>query len=81
MICLVLTGTLGVWTLLALLALPRLWKVLKVLSTPAARAAPPELSALAALVRGLVLLVTRRAGALFVLGLLLDAIYPVHLPT
>jgi 1,4-dihydroxy-2-naphthoate octaprenyltransferase len=80
-VCLVLTGTLSVWTLLVLLAAPQLWKVLKVLSSPRPEAAPPNYPLWPLWYVAWCFLVTRRAGALFVLGLILDAIVPAHLPT
>jgi 1,4-dihydroxy-2-naphthoate octaprenyltransferase len=80
-VCLVLTGTLSVWTLLVLLAVPRLWEVLKVLARPRPEAAPPNYPLWPLWYVAWCFLVTRRAGALLVLGLILDAIYPVHLPT
>jgi 1,4-dihydroxy-2-naphthoate octaprenyltransferase len=80
-ICLVLTGTLSVWTLLVLLAVPQLWKVLRVLSQPRPAAAPPKYPVWPLWYVAWCFLVTRRAGALFVIGLILDAIFPVHLPT
>jgi 1,4-dihydroxy-2-naphthoate octaprenyltransferase len=80
-VCLVLTGTLSVWTLLVLLAVPRLWEVLKVLSRPRPEAAPPNYPLWPLWYVAWCFLVTRRAGALFVAGLILDAILPVRLPT
>lgn len=80
-VCLVLTGTLSVWTLLVLLAVPRLWEVLKVLSRPPPAAAPPKYPLWPLWYVAWCFLVTRRAGALFVLGLILEAIFPARLPT
>jgi 1,4-dihydroxy-2-naphthoate octaprenyltransferase len=79
-VCLVLTGTLSVWTLLVLLAAPRLWDVLKVLSRPRPEAAPPNYPLWPLWYVAWCFLVTRRAGALFVLGLILEAIFPARLP-
>jgi 1,4-dihydroxy-2-naphthoate octaprenyltransferase len=78
-ICLVLTGTLGVWTLLTLLALPKLWEVLKVYNQPKPEQPPEGYPIWPLWYVAWAFLVTRRAGALLVLGLLLDAIYPYHL--
>ncbi len=75
---LVLVGTLGVWTLLVFLALPRLWKVLKIYSHPRPDTAPPNFPIWPLWYVAWAFLVTRRAGTLFVLGLLLNAIYPLH---
>ena len=80
-LCLVLTGTLSVWTLLVFLAVPRLFEVLKTLSRPKPAAAPPGYPLWPLWYVAWCFLVTRRAGALFVAGLLLDAIIPAHLPT
>ncbi len=79
--CLVLTGTLSVWTLLVFLAVPRLFEVLKTLSRPKPEAPPPGYPLWPLWYVAWCFLVTRRAGALFVAGLLLDAIIPAHLPT
>jgi 1,4-dihydroxy-2-naphthoate octaprenyltransferase len=77
--CLVLTGTLGVATLLVLLAAPRLVQVLRVYNQPKPAAPPPNYPLWPLWYVAWSFLITRRAGGLFVLGLLLDAIYPVHL--
>jgi 1,4-dihydroxy-2-naphthoate octaprenyltransferase len=78
-VSLVLTGTLGVWTLLCFGALPKLVQVLKVYNQPKP-ASPPENYPIWPLwYVAWAFLVTRRAGALFVLGLVIDAIHPVHL--
>jgi 1,4-dihydroxy-2-naphthoate octaprenyltransferase len=80
-LCLVLTGTLSAWTLLVFLAAPRLWEVLKLLSRPRPEAPPPNYPLWPLWYVAACFLVTRRAGALFVVGLILDAIFPAHLPT
>jgi len=80
-LCLVLTGTLSVWTLLVFLAAPRLWQVLKILSSPKPEAPPANYPLWPLWYVAWCFLVTRRAGALFVAGLILDAIIPAHLPT
>jgi 1,4-dihydroxy-2-naphthoate octaprenyltransferase len=77
-ICLVLVGTLGVWTLLVLGAVPKLWNALKVYHRPPPESAPPNYPLWPLWYVAWAFLVTRRAGGLFVLGLLLDAIYPIH---
>jgi 1,4-dihydroxy-2-naphthoate polyprenyltransferase len=79
-VCLVLTGTLGIWTLLTFLAVPRLWKVLKVFNRPKPTSAPPNYPIWPLWYVAWAMSVNRQAGGLFVLGLLLDAIYPLHLP-
>ena len=78
-LCLVLVGTFGVWTLLTFLAVPRLWQVLKVYNQPRPESAPPNFPIWPLWYVAWAFLVTRKAGALLVLGLLLDAIYPLHL--
>jgi 1,4-dihydroxy-2-naphthoate octaprenyltransferase len=76
---LVLAGTLGVWTLGVFLAVPKLVQVLKVYNQPKPAAAPPNYPIWPLWYVAWAFLVTRRAGALFVLGLALDAIWPLHL--
>ena len=78
-VCLVLVGTLGVWTLLTLFALPRLVKVLRVLNRPRPAQAPPGYPIWPLWYVAWAMSVNRMAGGLFVLGLVLDAIYRVHL--
>ncbi len=78
-LCLVLVGTLGVWTLLSFLALPRLWQVLKVYNQPKPAEAPPKFPIWPLWFVAWAMLVTREAGGWFVLGLVLNAIYPVHI--
>ncbi len=78
-LCLVLVGTLGVWTLLVLLALPRLWRVLGVYSRPPPQSAPPNYPIWPLWYVAWAFTMTRRAGGLLVLGLILNAIWPVYL--
>ena len=78
-VSLVLTGTLGVWTLLCFGALPKLVQVLKVYNQPRPESPPENYPIWPLWYVAWAFLVTRRAGALFVLGLGLNAIYPVHL--
>lgn len=78
-VCLVLTGTLGVWTLLTLLALPKLWEVLKVYNRPKPEQPPEGYPIWPLWYVAWAFLVTRRAGALFVIGLLINAFFPYHL--
>ena len=77
-LCLVLVGTLGVWTLLVFLALPRLWQVLKVYNQPKPESAPPDYPIWPLWYVAWAFTLTRRSGVLFVLGLLLSAIFPEH---
>jgi 1,4-dihydroxy-2-naphthoate octaprenyltransferase len=78
-LALVMTGTLGLWTLLVGLALPRLWKVLRALSRPRPALAPPGFPIWPLWYVAWCFGLTRMAGGLFALGLLLDVIYPLHL--
>jgi len=76
---LVLVGSLGVWTLLTFLALPRMWEVIKVYNQPRPEQAPPGYPIWPLWYVAWAFTLTRRAGGLFLLGLLIDAFYPVHL--
>jgi len=78
-LCLVLTGTLGIWTLLVFGAVPKLVKVLRVLNEPKPEEPPAGYPLWPLWYVAWVFLVTRLSGALLVLGLLIDAIWPVHL--
>ena len=78
-LCLVLVGIFGVWTLLVFLAVPKLWQALKVYSRPKPESPPPDYPIWPLWYVAWAFLVTRRAGALLVLGLLLDAIVPYRL--
>ena len=78
-LCLVLVGTLGVWTLLVFGAAPQLWQTLRVFSSPRPDAPPRGFPIWPLWYVAWAFRVTRSAGALLVVGLLLDAIWPVHL--
>jgi len=75
--CLVLTGTLGVWSLLSFLALPKAWQVLRVFSTPRPAEKPKGYPLWPLWYVAFAFLVTRQAGLFFVLGLVANAIYPI----
>ncbi len=77
---LVAVGWLGVWTLLSFLAIPRLRKILGVFRQPKPAAPPPRYPLWPLWYVSFAFLVTRSAGGLFVIGLVLDAIFPLHLP-
>jgi 1,4-dihydroxy-2-naphthoate octaprenyltransferase len=77
--CLVLVGTLSIWTLLVLLAIPRLAKTLKVFGQPRPEAAPPGYPIWPLWFVAWAFGLTRFAGGLFILGLLIDAFVPIHL--
>lgn len=76
---LVMVGSLGVWTLLTFLALPRMWEVIKTYSKPRPSEAPPGYPIWPLWYVAWAFSLTRRAGGLFVLGLVIDAFYPIHL--
>jgi len=76
---LVLTGTLGVWTLAVLAALPRAVRVMRVLGRPRP-AEPPERFPIWPLwYVAWAFQLTRLAGLLLVVGLALDAFVPIRL--
>ena len=76
---LVFLGTLGPWVLLSFVALPRLWRVLGVYRQPRP-AEPPENYPIWPLwYVAWAFFLNRQAGALFVVGLVLNALIPVSL--
>jgi 1,4-dihydroxy-2-naphthoate octaprenyltransferase len=79
MALLVLTGTLGVWTLATFAALPRAVQVMKVFRTPKPEAPPPGYPLWPLWYVAWAFLVTRLAGVLFAVGLVATAIWPVFL--
>jgi 1,4-dihydroxy-2-naphthoate octaprenyltransferase len=76
---LVLVGSLGVWTLLTFLAVPRAWEVIRVYNKPRPEEPPADYPIWPLWYVAWAFTLTRRAGGLFVLGLIVDAIYPIHL--
>ncbi|HEY6014911.1 MAG TPA: prenyltransferase, partial [Candidatus Limnocylindrales bacterium] len=81
-VLLVLVGLVGPWVLLVGLGIPRLLSVLKVFDQPKPSGPPPGYPE-----RGWPLwfvayafIHTRRAGGLFTLGLILNALLPIRLP-
>jgi 1,4-dihydroxy-2-naphthoate octaprenyltransferase len=74
---LVLTGTLGVWLVLVLLAAPRLVQVLKAYNQPRPSEPPENYPVWPLWFVSLAFVHTRRAGALFILGLILNQIVPL----
>ena len=78
-LCLVLVGTLGVWTTLVFLALPRLWQTLKTYSQPVPESPPPDYPVWPLWYVSAAFVLTRQAGALFTLGLVANALWPVFL--
>jgi 1,4-dihydroxy-2-naphthoate octaprenyltransferase len=79
MAILVLTGTLGVWTLASFAAIPRAVQVTRVLRTPKPAAPPPGYPLWPLWYVAWAFLLTRLAGVLFVLGLVATALYPIFL--
>ena len=78
-VVLVLTGTLGVWTLLVFGATPKLVEALRTYGRPKPSEAPAGYPLWPLWYVAWAFLVTRRAGALFVVGLALDVLWPRHL--
>jgi 1,4-dihydroxy-2-naphthoate octaprenyltransferase len=78
-ISLVLVGRVGVWALLVIAATPHLWRAWKIHSQPRPESAPPGCAHWPLWYAVSVFSLARMAGALFVLALLLDAIFPIHL--
>ena len=70
-LCLVMVGTLGVWTLLVFLAVPRLWQVFKVYGKPRPDSAPEDYPVWPLWFVAWAFRLTRQAGGLFVVGLIL----------
>ncbi len=77
--CLVLTGTLGVWTLAVFAAIPRLRGLLRVQGAPPPAEKPENYPLWPLWYVAWAFVFTRLCGALFVLGLIASAIYPVFL--
>jgi 1,4-dihydroxy-2-naphthoate octaprenyltransferase len=78
-VALVITGAVGLWCLLVLLAVPRLLETLETFRKPPPPQPPPGYPLWPLWYVAWAFRLTRRAGGLFVLGLLLDAIIPLHL--
>lgn len=76
---LVLTGTLGVWTLLVILALPRLVRALKIYRQPKPASPPENYPVWPLWYVSAAFYHNKLAGGMFVLGLILNLIFPVHL--
>ena len=77
---LVAAGILGLWVLLVVLALPRLRQVLRVFSEPMPQERPEGYPVWPLWYVSAAFVITRRAGALFLLGLLLNLIVPLPWP-
>lgn len=75
---LVVCGVLGVWTLLVVLSVPRLLETLRMFREPRPAAAPPGYPIWPLWYVAWAFRLTRRAGALLVAGLALNAVFPVY---
>ncbi len=75
---LVMVGTFGIWTLLTFAAIPRAWEVIRIYNRPRPETPPENYPIWPLWYVAWAFMLTRRAGGLFVLGLLLDVIYPIH---
>jgi len=75
---LVLVGSLGVWMLLTFVAIPRTWEVIKVYNNPPPDEPPKGYPLWPLWYVAWAFTVTRSAGGYFVLGLILNAIYPLY---
>lgn len=73
-------GWIGPWVALVVLGLPRLVQVLKVFNVPRPETPPRSYVGWPLWFVGQAFVHTRRAGALLILGLLLNAFLPVRLP-
>ncbi len=78
-LALVLTGTLGVWVLLVVLALPRLRQVLKIYNEPRPDTPPPDYPVWPLWFVSAAFYHNKLAGGLFVLGLIMNLIFPIVL--
>jgi 1,4-dihydroxy-2-naphthoate octaprenyltransferase len=77
--CLVLTGTLGVWTLLVFAAAPKLLGLLRVQGAPPPAVKPANYPLWPLWYVAWAFVFTRLCGGLFVLGLALNALFPIFL--
>lgn len=73
-------GWIGPWVVLVVLGLPRLVTVLRVYAKPKPESPPGSYVGWPLWFVGAAFVHTRRAGALLVLGLFLNIVFPVHLP-
>ncbi len=76
---LVLAGTLGVWVLLIVLALPRLLRVLKIYTAPRPQEPPADYPVWPLWYVSAAFFHNKLAGGLFVLGLIMNLILPISL--
>ena len=80
-LALVATSTLSLWLLVVLISLPLLFETLKIYSDPKPSEPPDDYPVWPLWFVSFAFRFTRQAGVLFVLGLILHAIYPVYLST
>ena len=78
-IALVGLGTLGVWTLAVLFSLPRAYQVLKIFGKPRPSSPPEGYPVWPLWYVAAAFSLTRHTGALFAMGLLVNALVPVSL--
>jgi 1,4-dihydroxy-2-naphthoate octaprenyltransferase len=78
-LCLVLTGTLGIWTLLVFGALPKLVGLLQVQGAPPPAEKPENYPLWPLWYVAWAFVFTRLCGGLFVLGLVANALFPIFL--
>jgi 1,4-dihydroxy-2-naphthoate octaprenyltransferase len=78
-LAMVAAGTLGIFSLAVLLALPRLVQVLRIYAQPKPARPPENYPVWPLWFVSAAFVLTRAAGGLLALGLLLDAIFPVYL--
>jgi 1,4-dihydroxy-2-naphthoate octaprenyltransferase len=73
-------GWIGPWVVLVVLAIPRLLEVLRQFAAPKPETAPHAYVGWPLWFVGGAFLHTRRAGAMLIVGLLLNIVLPVSLP-
>ncbi len=76
---LVLTGTLGVWTLLVFLALPRLVRAIRIYRQPKPASPPENYPVWPLWFVSAAFYHNKLAGGMFVLGLILNLVFPLYL--
>jgi 1,4-dihydroxy-2-naphthoate octaprenyltransferase len=78
-VCLVITGVLGIWLLLVFLAIPRLVQVIKIYRAPRPQEPPADYPIWPLWFVSAAFFHNKLAGGLFVLGLVLSLIFPIRL--
>ncbi len=77
-LCLVLLGTFGLWTLLVFGAVPHLWRALRIFNQPKPTSPPANYPIWPLWYVSWAFRLTRNAGVLLVIGLIVSAIFPDH---